>query len=83
MKHEGMVNMFFKKYLRNNDTHVKEVDGKKVLTKTTDFMLYVIRKTTNDEIVGTVLLSEAQAEILNTSCNEHGIKFVRNLSCSK
>lgn len=51
-------------------------EGHDVLTKTEDFRLYVIRNT-EDDILGTVLLTEAQVEVLNQSCNQQGIKFVR------
>ncbi len=51
-------------------------EGKKVLTKTEDFRLFVIRND-DDAILGTVLLTEDQQSILNNSCNNHGIKFTR------
>ena len=51
-------------------------EGHDVLTKTEDFRLYVIRNT-EDDILGTVLLTEAQVKVLNQSCNQQGIKFVR------
>ena len=51
-------------------------EGKKVLTKTEDFRLFVIRND-DDTILGTVLLTEDQQTILNHSCNNHGIKFTR------
>jgi hypothetical protein len=51
-------------------------DGHEVLTKTADFRLYVIRNH-EDDILGTVLLTDAQVDILNQSCKSQGIKFVR------
>jgi hypothetical protein len=53
----------------------EEPDGKEVLRKTEDFKLYVIRKSSDDSILGTVLLTTAQFHILNESCNAQGIKF--------
>ena len=53
-------------------------EGHAVLTKTDDFRLYVIRNL-EDEILGTILLTDAQVEILNQSCNKQGIKFVRGV----
>lgn len=57
---------------------VKDEDnGHEVLRRTEDFTLYVIRKTSDDTILGTVLLTSAQHQILNKSCNEQGIKFTK------
>lgn len=55
-----------------------DADGDDVLTKTENFMMYVI---TNEEskILGIILLTKAQAEILNKSCNEQGIYYKRSL----
>ena len=50
--------------------------GDEVLTKTEDFRLYVIRNSDND-IVGTILLTEAQHAILTKACESQGIKFTR------
>lgn len=50
--------------------------GDEVLTKTEDFRLYVIRNSDND-IVGTILLTEAQYNILTKACASQGIKFTR------
>lgn len=51
-------------------------DGDKVLTKTEEFRLYVIRNSEND-IVGTILLTEAQYAILTKACESQGIRFTR------
>lgn len=51
-------------------------NGKEVLTKTEDFQLYAIRNN-DDEILGTILLTEAQVQILNGSVNKAGIKFTK------
>lgn len=56
------------------DTIRKNEEGKEVLTKTEDFQLYIIRNVF-DDVLGTVLLTEAQSKILNESCNAQGIKF--------
>lgn len=56
------------------DTIRKNEEGKEVLTKTEDFQLYIIRNN-DDDVLGTVLLTEAQSKILNGSCNAQGIKF--------
>lgn len=55
---------------------IKNTDGKTVLSKTEDFLLYIM-KNKDDEIIGTILLSETQANILNDECSEYGIRFVR------
>ena len=49
---------------------------KEVLTKTEDFQLYAIRNN-DDEILGTILLTDAQVQILNGSVNKAGIKFTK------
>lgn len=51
-------------------------NGKEVLTKTEDFQLYAIRNN-DDEILGTILLTDAQVQILNGSVNKAGIKFTK------
>lgn len=70
--------MLFKKHkiqkVPETKIHTNE-HGVEVLRKTEDFTLYVIRKFDDDSILGTVLLTATQAEILNRSCNEYGIKF--------
>lgn len=53
-------------------------NGHEVLTKTENFRLYVIRNL-EDEVLGTILLTDAQVDILNQSCNKQGIKFVRGV----
>ena len=55
--------------------HTSE-DGDKVLTKTEEFRLYVIRNS-DDDIVGTILLTEAQHAILTKACESQGIRFTR------
>jgi len=63
---------------KKSHRHVIKTDneGNDVLTKTENFRLYVIRND-DDEILGTVLLTDSQVDILNQSCKSHGIKFVR------
>jgi hypothetical protein len=52
--------------------------GHSVLTKTADFKMYAIRSTENeDELLGAILLTEAQQLELNKAINEKGIKFTR------
>lgn len=70
--------MLFKKVRKVQATKIVANDqGEEVLRKTEDFQLYVIRTVETDEILGTVLLTESQENILNASCNEQGIKFSR------
>lgn len=57
---------------------IKNTDGKTVLSKTEDFLLYIM-KNKDDAIIGTILLSETQANILNDECSEYGIRFVRTV----
>lgn len=52
-------------------------DGNIVLTKIEDFMLYVICDS-DDNIIGTVLLTVAQAQILNLSFEKRGVKFIKS-----
>lgn len=54
----------------------KNNDGKEVLTKTEDFQLYAIRNE-SDEILGSILLTDAQVKILNGSIGQVGIKFTK------
>lgn len=54
----------------------KNNDGKEVLTKTEDFQLYAIRNE-DDEILGSILLTDAQVKILNGSIGKVGIKFTK------
>jgi hypothetical protein len=70
--------LFFKKTERLFPKSVIQTNtnGDKVLTKTEDFRLFVIRDA-DDNILGTVLLTEAQQEILNESCKTQGIRFTR------
>jgi len=62
-----------KEYVQNVDA-----DGEDVLTKTENFLLYVITSSDN-KIIGTVLLTKAQASVLNKSCNPEGIFYKRRL----
>ena len=66
-----------KKQSQSEPPKVKETRNGSYLTKTEDFRLYVIRKTTSDDIIGTVLLTDAQFEILNVACNKEGVKFTK------
>ena len=52
-------------------------DGNIVLTKIEDFMLYVICDF-DGNIIGTVLLTVAQAQILNLSFEKRGVKFIKS-----
>ena len=69
-----------KKRMRKKVTEavIKSADGKTVLSKTEDFLLYIM-KNRDDAIIGTILLSETQANILNDECSEYGIRFVRTV----
>jgi len=52
--------------------------GRSVLTKTDNFYLCAIRRTDNEEeLIGTVLLTEAQQNVLNEATNPQGIQFTR------
>jgi len=51
---------------------IQKKGGHKVLTKTEDFRLYAIRDK-NDEILGTILLTDGQFEVLNNAINPEGI----------
>lgn len=78
-----MRNMFEKlrkKRMRKKvaEAVIKNTDGKTVLSKTEDFLLYIM-KNKDDAIIGTILLSETQANILNDECSEYGIRFVRTV----
>lgn len=67
--------MFKLRMLKPDQIRTNE-NGKEVLTKTEDFQLYAIRNN-DDEILGTILLTEAQVQILNGSVNKAGIKFTK------
>lgn len=67
--------MFKLRMLKPDQIRTNE-KGKEVLTKTEDFQLYAIRND-DDEILGTILLTEAQVQILNGSVNKAGIKFTK------
>ena len=77
-----MFKMAFSIFKRRNErmfsrsTIQTSESGDEVLTKTEDFRLYVIRNSDND-IVGTILLTEAQHAILTKACESQGIKFTR------
>jgi len=74
--------MFKKDKVLHKKTVVSEINGDRVLTKTEHFRLYIIMgkdKHSEDEILGTTLLTEAQATVLNDTCNCRGIKFIRKL----
>lgn len=52
--------------------------GNSVLTKTEDFRLYAIRSDDEDDnLLGVVLLTEAQQNILNEATKSKGIHFTR------
>jgi hypothetical protein len=71
-----MFKKLFKKKKVSSLAEIREKDGHKVLTKTEDFRLYVIRDN-SDEILGTILLTEGQQNVLNKSINDQGIHFTR------
>lgn len=50
--------------------------GKQVLRKTVDYRMSVIRDS-DDEVIGSILLTEEQHSILNEVCNPKGIHFTR------
>lgn len=71
-----MFKMFkLRKIIKPDKIRTNE-NGKEVLTKTEDFQLYAIRNN-DDEILGTILLTDAQVQILNGSVNKAGIKFTK------
>ncbi len=70
--------MFKKDKVLHQKSEITEHDGKTVLAKTDYFLLYIITK--NDAIIGTILLTEAQAAVLNDTCKPHGIEFKRKLA---
>lgn len=66
----------FKKVDKSKIT--EDAKGHSVLTKTDNFYLCAIRRTDKDEeLIGTVLLTEAQQNILNEATNPQGIQFTR------
>ena len=74
--------MFKKDKVLRKKTVVSEIDGVRVLTKTEHFKLYIIMGQNDrleDEILGTTLLTDAQATVLNDTCSCRGIKVIRKL----
>jgi len=69
--------MFKKDRVLHQKSEITQFNGKTVLTKTDHFLLYIITK--DDAIIGTILLTEAQASVLNDTCKPHGIEFKRKL----
>ena len=71
--------MFAKKEIIISQSEITtDADGIDVLRKTEDFMMYVIMNA-DSKILGMILLTKAQAAILNKSCNEQGIYYKRRL----
>lgn len=66
---------FLKKRLNKSSIETTE-SGTKVLRKTEDFRMFVIRDPKN-EILGSILLTEAQHDILTSSCSKLGLQFTR------